>query len=206
MKILPIILSFAALTSVSSSAATIAWSSSLYTNTGGSLNIMGVDQFSQTGTQIFAVNVNGPAMSMTQSSDPAIAFTASSADLDTSALTLNYAGYFANAGGNNDIIRSGSYVGGGAQTVTLNNLTVGNTYAMQALVADGRGGQTGRKVSFDGIDQGQYANGVSGSTWGPSLLVTGTFVADAASQSFTVQAFQCKWFECRFSTKCRALA
>lgn len=152
---------------------------------------MGVDQFSQTGTQVFAVNVNGPALTMTQSGDPDIVFTATSADLDTSALNLNYGGYFANPGaGNNDIIRFGSYNSSAtASTISLNNLDVGSTYRVQVLVADGRGAQTGRTISFDAIDQGRYANGVGGTTWGDSLLVTGTFVADTESQSFTMQGF-----------------
>jgi hypothetical protein len=44
-------------------------------------------------------------------------------------------------------------------------------------------------VSFDGVDQGVYANGVSFVTWGDSLLVTGTFTADSTSQSFSNEVF-----------------
>ena len=55
-------------------------------------------------------------------------------------------------------------------------------------MADHRYLQNGRHVFFDGVDQGQYANGVNSVTWGDSLLMTGTFVADGTgSQSFTVQ-------------------
>jgi hypothetical protein len=71
-------------------------------------------------------------------------------------------------------------------------LTSGHTYRIQALVFDGRGdaGIPGRTVQFDGVDQGQYANGVDGVTWGDGLLVTGTFTADAATQDFTNEGFQ----------------
>lgn len=87
--------------------------------------------------------------------------------------------------------RTGTYGGSSPNTVTLSSLTPGKSYRVQALVYDGRGdtGIPGRTVSFDGTNQGQYAFGVSGVTWGNGLLVTGLFQADAETQNFTVEAF-----------------
>ena len=86
---------------------------------------------------------------------------------------------------------TGTYKNANAGTVNLTGLTSGYTYRIQALVIDGRptdGIQTitGRTAWFDGANQGVFANGVSGVTWGDGLLVTGTFIADDITQSFTI--------------------
>lgn len=80
---------------------------------------------------------------------------------------------------------------GAADTVSLSGLSIGNTYRVQALVFDGRGdaGIVGRTVEFDGVNQGQYASGDPGVDYGTGLLMTGTFVADGATQDFTIEAF-----------------
>ena len=60
-----------------SHAATIIWSSTAYVNTTSvgnpaTKNVMGVDQFDQSGTQFLAVNVGGSAMTFTQTTDPTL--------------------------------------------------------------------------------------------------------------------------------------
>ena len=170
---------------------TIAWSSKPYTMGGGMLkNVMGVDQFDQSGTKFLAVNVGGTALNFTQATHPTIAFTASDANLDTSSLTTAAAVFFnSTSSSNNALANTAKYNGTpGPNVITLNNLTMGKAYRIQALVADHRALQTGRRVFFDGVAQGRYANGVNGVTHGDSLLMTGIFVADnTGTQSFTVQ-------------------
>jgi len=160
-------------------AAPVTWTSKLYTVNGGWGQYLNTGIFDNTGTLIRAENVGGAATTFD--------------GINFSAGTTVFSGTY---GGFHDgvaplISKTGTYGGTGPNTVTLSGLTPGNSYRVQALVYDGRGdtGIPGRRVSFDGIDQGQYANGVSGVTWGPGLLVTGTFVADASSQAFTVEAF-----------------
>lgn len=88
---------------------------------------------------------------------------------------------------------SGTYGADGTQgTVVLAGLTSGTVYRVQALVYDGRGDSwaVGRTVEFDGMDQGQFARGVKNITWGPGLLVTGIFTANASTQPFTIEVFK----------------
>ena len=42
----------------------------------------------------------------------------------------------------------------------------------------------------DGDDMGIFANGINGVSWGPGLLMTGTFTADATTQDFTTSGFE----------------
>ncbi len=105
--------------------------------------------------------------------------------------------FHANLGGNNNISSSGAFTPSSQDqsmpaTLTLSNLTPGHTYRVQALLMDGRGtgGSPGRYAEFDGVNVGVYGNGVSGSTWGDGLLVTGTFTADATTQDFQIQGFE----------------
>ena len=168
---------------VSSQAATIAWSSTPYTVSNLPLgNLLDTGLFVTTGTQILAENIGGGATSF-----DGISFTAGTTSFDGS-----YNGFHDVNNGSPLLSSEGAYGNAGsAGTVSLTGLTSGNTYRVQALVYDGRGdvGIPGRTVQFDGIDQGQYANGVSGVGWGNGLLVTGTFVATAATQDFTIEAF-----------------
>lgn len=162
-------------------AATVTWSSQLYTVNGGWGQFLDTGLFVKTGTQILAQNVGGAATVFD--------------GINFDAGTISFAG--GAFGGFHDsngfaLSRTGAYGNDGApDTVTLGNLTIGATYRVQALVYDGRGdvGIPGRTVKFDGINQGVYANGVQNVTWGPGLLVTGNFVADSLSQNFTIEAF-----------------
>lgn len=169
---------------VSARAATIAWSSSAFTVSGSFGQTLNTGQFLTTGTQILAENTGGGALSF-----DGINFSAGTIGMGAN----SFSGFHENVPTANTLLaRDGSYGNNGvASTVNLTGLTTGYTYRIQALVYDGRGdvGIPGRTVKFDGINQGQYANGVYNVTWGNGLLVTGTFVADAAVQSFTIEAF-----------------
>lgn len=163
---------------VSAQSATIAWTSAPYTVHGAYGQILDTGLFVTTGTQILAENVGGSATTF-----DGISFTAG---------TISFGGAYNGFHEQNEISQTGTYGSGGtAGTVNLTGLTTGYTYRIQALVYDGRGTATitGRTVAFDGINQGQYANGVQNVTWGNGLLVTGTFVASASTQSFTIEAF-----------------
>lgn len=168
----------------SASAATISWSSTTYTVSGSFGQTLNTGQFTTTGTQILAENVGGSALSF-----DGINFSAGTIGMGGG----NFSGFHENTPTANTLLaREGSYgINGVASTVNLTGLTVGYSYRIQALVYDGRGdvGIPGRTVRFNGINQGQYANGVANVTWGDGLLVTGTFVADASAQSFTIETF-----------------
>ena len=75
--------------------------------------------------------------------------------------------------------------------VTLTKLSLGRTYRIQALIYDGRDSPSiiGKTVSFDGQNMGCYAHAINGVTWGKGLVVIGTFVADAPTQTFSVETF-----------------
>lgn len=183
MKAIPIILvSLAGL--AGSNAATISWSSSIYTVSGSFGQTLNTGQFTTTGTQVLAQNVGGSALTF-----DGINFAAGTIGMGGG----NFSGFHENVPTANTLLaRQGSYgTNDVASTVNLTGLTSGYTYRIQALVYDGRGDLTitGRTVRFDGISQGQYAFGVTNVTWGNGLLVTGTFVADAAIQNFTIEAF-----------------
>lgn len=157
-------------------AAPVSWTSTPYTVGGSYGQILNTGHFVTTGTQILAENVGGSATTF-----DGINFTAG---------TITFAGTYNGFHEGGWISQTGTYGNSGPNTVTLSGLTSGNTYRVQALVYDGRGsGIPGRTVKFDGINQGQYANGILNVAWGNGLLVTGTFVADATTQSFTIEAF-----------------
>ena len=156
-------------------AATISWSSGLYTVNGNVGQNLDTGIFDTSGTEILAENVNGGALIF-----DGINFTAGAIDFGS-----NYAGYHE---ASSDLSKTGTY-NAALSTVSLSSLELGKSYRVQALIYDGRGGQNGRTVEFDGSDQGQFGYGVGGVTWGDGLLVTGTFVADATTQDFTIEAF-----------------
>lgn len=90
------------------------------------------------------------------------------------------------------ISKSGSWIGTKAPgDVTINNLTIGHQYRIQVLIFDGRDDVNiiGKTVEFDQKNLGQYSHSVKDITWGNGLLVTGTFVADSVSQTFTIETF-----------------
>lgn len=168
-------------------AATIAWSGAIFTTSGGFGQNLDLGQFDQSGSLILAENVGGGALSF-----DGISWSAGTI-VNMGAGGGTFSGFHENVPTSNTLLaRDGAYGGNGnAGTVNLTGLTVGATYRIQALVYDGRGdtGIPGRTVTFDTTNLGQYAFGVSGVTWGNGLLATGTFVADATTQSFTNEAF-----------------
>lgn len=172
-----------ALTLVGSAhAATISWSSSAFLTDNTSPWAFVERQFATTGTQILAENSGGGAVS-----SGGINFTAPTVGV----FDAPFGGF--HSGLPVTLASTGTYKDANAVgTVNLTGLTSGYTYRIQALVIDGRptdGIQTitGRTAWFDGTNQGVFANGVSGVTWGDGLLATGTFVADGTTQSFTIQ-------------------
>ena len=91
--------------------------------------------------------------------------------------------------GLNSLLTHGLY-GGAANTGTLNNLTVGQTYKVIALLADTRGGAAGGTTFTinDGLSDSPsqtyaFANGTA-SVGG---YIVGTFTATATTQAFTVK-------------------
>lgn len=174
---------FAVIGLASANAAVISWSSQAYTTHGGYGQFLDTGLFDTTGTQILAENVGGGATSFD--------------GIEFSAGTISFvpggeAGVFHDQKvPSPDLSRYGAYGNGGPGVVSLTGLIIGQQYRIQALVFDGRNdtGIPGRTISFDGINQGQYASGVFNVTWGDGLLVTGTFVADDLDQDFTIEAF-----------------
>jgi PEP-CTERM motif len=166
----------------SAHAATISWSSSAFLTDGTTPWAFVEGQFATTGTQIFAENSGGGAVS-----SGGINFTAPSVGV----FDADFNGY--HSGLPVTLASTGTYKNANALgTVNLTGLTSGYTYRIQALLIDGRPDDgiqtiTGRTAWFDGTNQGVFANGVTGVTWGDGLLATGTFVADATTQSFTIQ-------------------
>lgn len=161
-------------------AATVAWTSSAYTTNGSVGQNLDTGIFDSTGTLVIAENLGGAAVSF-----DGINFTASTRSFNGG----NFGQFHQNT---SNLSRTGVFGNAGSSdTVSLSGLTSGRTYSIQVLLFDGRGDGniSGRSVEFDGIDQGQYANGVTNVTWGDGLLVTGTFLADATTQDFTVEAF-----------------
>ncbi len=84
------------------------------------------------------------------------------------------------------VLQGGAYGGASAGTVTLNNLTVGHVYSVQIWVNDSRSGITGRTETAAGggntvlLVYNANAQGSLGE------FAVGYFVANAATQSFTL--------------------
>lgn len=177
-KKLTAILAFALAVAGSADASLITWSAALAPVEGGWGQTLSSGLFDTSGTFVSAENVGGAATTF-----DGISFAAG-----TTTFTGTFDGFHDSS---QALSKTGTYGETGADTVTLSGLTVGYSYRVQALVYDGRGdtGIPGRTVEFDGINQGQYANGVWNVTWGPGLLVTGTFTADVVTQNFTIEAF-----------------
>ena len=155
--------------------ATITWSSALAPVEGSVGQTLSTGLFDQTRTLMLAENVGGGA-----STFDGIDFAAGTIFFDGT-----YGGFTDSSGV--QIARDGAY-GGSIGTVTL-NVVAGQAYRVQALLYDGRSALVGRTSEFDGVDMGQYANSVNGVTWGDGRLMTGTFTADAATQTFTIETF-----------------
>ena len=163
----------------SANAATISWTGVTATTLSTNSGRLNIGLFDKTGTLIRAENSGGSATTF-----DGIAFTSGVTSFGSTADNTFHADL-------SILSRSATFRTIGSGIAGLVNLTIGNTYRVQALLFDGRGGNppNGRSVAFDGINLGSYANGVTGSTWGSGLLVTGTFVADNERQQYTVEIF-----------------
>jgi hypothetical protein len=160
-------------------AATISWSGSTAATSSFNENTLSPGLFSTTGTLIEAQNLGGAATTF-----DGISFAAG-----TQSFGKTFDGFHDSL---QELSKTGTYNDNGAPaTINLTGLVVGHTYSIQALIFDGRGDSfaVGRTVSFDGLNLGTYANGVTGVTWGTGLLATGNFTADSTTQSFTVESF-----------------
>jgi hypothetical protein len=164
----------------SASAATITWTSAPAT-TGGSYGQTLSTGLFDSANVLYAENTGGSAQTF-----DGISFAAGS---------LNFGGTYNGFHEGAWLSQSATYSDTAAtSTVTLGTgslpaLTIGERYKIQVLVYDGRGDVSGRTVSFDGMSQGTFANGITNVSWGNGLLVTGTFTADAETQVFTIEAF-----------------
>ena len=165
-----------------SRAAVITWESKPYTVSGNFGQFIDTGVIDKTGTLIYAENAGGSPTIF-----DGIAFSGASIAFAGGSW---YGEFFDPV---SPLASSGAWGGNGTVgTVTfgtgsLPTLISGQAYRVQLLIFDGRGEQAGRTINVDNLDMGQYANGVSGVTWGPGLLVTGTFTADATAQDFTLE-------------------
>lgn len=174
------------------SAATIAWSWTPYVNTGPGLNVMGIDQFDQSGFKFLAVNLGaqGP-QTLVQSVDPDIVFTGSDPNFSVVGGNLSLsspAGTFHDdLGGNNNISGSAvhsDFLGGEIAPVTfrLSNLVIGRVYSIQTLMMDFNAFVI--DVYFDGGLTGSFGEDIGGGVNGHRGI--GAFTADSATQDFTI--------------------
>jgi len=172
---------------ITGQAATIAWTSATYTTSGAFGENLDAGQFDTTGSLLLAENTGGAAETF-----DGINFAAGSISLgNVNPPNIDPLGYHQGTPvGNSDIARYGSYSGGSsASNISIAGLTVGEPYRIQLLIYDGLSSSIGRTVEVDAQDQGVYANGIFNVTWGPGMLVTGVFTADAVSQDFTIETF-----------------
>ena len=151
----------------------ITWTSSAAKTKGGTLSS---GLFDKTGTLVYAENTGGPKLTF-DGIDFRAATTAS-----TTVLGVSGPVYDQYAEGE-QIISSGMYPSPSEVTAELRSLNIGSTYRVQALFYDQRPNQKGQHVFVEGVDVGCYANGPGGN----GLLVSGTFVATADTQSFKLE-------------------
>jgi hypothetical protein len=184
-----------------STAASISWSATPYSNGGVNKSEMGIDQFVQTGDHFLAVNLGSASQqNLAQSADLDILFTASDSNFsilpglapENNMSLLAPAGTFHdNLGGNNNISSTAAYSdvqGGetGAVHFRLHNLIIGRTYIVQNLLMDDISFIT--DVHFDDAYLTSY--GAQGQVTGTDgVLAIGSFTADAHTQDFRIQVF-----------------
>lgn len=92
-----------------------------------------------------------------------------------------FAGAFSGNTGNADfnaVLNQASY-DGGVKTITLNNLVIGQQYAVQLFALDNRGGATGRRVNYQ--DPGNASDLSATVTMGENAYIIGTFTAPSTS-------------------------
>jgi len=208
-------LSLFALLPLASPAAVVTWAPSVNLFAGGNNNAF----ISQNGT--FLVGFNGGTTAATTTVGTSVFTAADSAAVNAgitgsgvtvSATNNNQAGpttfndgEFNSVGDVFNLINSAVFgVASGLGTVSLSGLTIGNTYEMQILVNDARGGGGAGirdiewKVGFNDGAGGTTIAGLADLTnrpfnnnGDPNLagdFIIGTFVADATTQSFTYGA------------------
>jgi len=73
--------------------------------------------------------------------------------------------------------------GSSSMTVSWNNMTVGNTYLVEAWLNDGRAGQSGSSTLTGGANT---SDSVFIGNGAPGQFIIGTFVAESDAQSFTI--------------------
>jgi len=135
-----------------------------------------------TGTLISAQNLGGG----TAGTYGGVAFTAG-----TFSFGNNFTGYYNGNAGNN-LAHTGTWNAAAAsltlkQALIGQDLEIGRTYQVQLFIGDARTGDSvGRLVSLDGGTKVRYA--FNSGAW-EILAATGTFVADAISQTISINTF-----------------
>ena len=161
---------------------------------GASVTIAGDSDVFTNGTLLYAydwagnnTNVNGIAFIGTTSADPG--------SVSLNGLGHSYTNYssssppFSNLSAAYRSILAGAdyYPGPDTATVTLNNLTIGETYAVQIWVSDPRGGGTaGRTENVSSSNSVTLAYNVPPATGGIGQYSIGVFTATVASESFSL--------------------
>jgi alpha-L-rhamnosidase len=143
--------------------------------------------------EVYGVDFGGSG-AQTTANGYTFASNVTSGNMSIAASTGTFGGYMTGGATTGDaaldtILRDGLY-GGSANTGTLNNLTVGQTYTVLVLLDDTRGGSAGPSPTFtvtDGVttspsQQFEFADGT------PSVggYIIGTFTATATNQALTV--------------------
>lgn len=178
----------------SSSAATIAWNFTEIVNTGVAQADMGTGFLASDGTLLIAENSGGVATTFDGISFAAGAFSlgGTSGNAFHAADPILDSGTYGTNGNGTAAAGTDLAIGddGNASSTTdiPATLAVGETYRIQLVLADGRGNQSGRSVEIDG-NATDHALGTAGSSWGNSLLATGTFVADDTFQTLNINLF-----------------
>lgn len=132
--------------------------------------------FDKTGTLVYAENTGGSKLTFDGIDFP------SGTAASTTVLGVDDPAYTQYAEGE-QIISSGMYPSPGTTTPELRGLNIGSTYRVQALFYDERPNQKGQHIMVEGKNMGRYANGRGGD----GLLLIGTFVATADTQSFKLE-------------------
>ena len=86
-------------------------------------------------------------------------------------------------------ITGGLFNGGGTDSVTLNNLTVGHTYQVQIWADDSRSCCSSRTETVAGNNSPTLAYNNTAAAGGVGQFVTGTFTANSTSQSISYTFF-----------------
>jgi fibronectin-binding autotransporter adhesin len=190
---------FAAVSAAAILAGSVASGAAVYWNP--NTLIAGDSDVLASGTLSYAYNFNNTAAA--SATVNGVAFTGTNAftgtiatNLTLSGLTANGANTFGGATGTyaalsasyRNLLVGASYGGAGAGTVTLNNLTVGQTYAVQLWINDSRtfGSARTAVITSAGGNSVTLDYNNTETTGGVGQHVTGVFTADATTQAFTI--------------------